>query len=129
MPIIRSETFYLPPPYLDPNVWAEQPPAMLAVLWRAEMAGRRVHTDPNAAAGEQYARINHGRWVADCTCGSAWVVTPTDPRMWCTECGTGWWQLRFPDDVPAIEQSLEGLLEPQQNWTAEDDPARPTLEV
>ncbi|MER6098334.1 hypothetical protein ABT154_21250 [Streptomyces sp. NPDC001728] len=129
MTILRAETFYLPPPYLPPTVWAAEPPAMLVVRWYEERASRRIHTDPASNAGTQFARINHGRWLADCSCGSAEVVTPTDPRMWCVICGTGWWQLTFPSDVFAVEQSLEGLPLAEQNWWAEETVARPTLEV
>ncbi|MBD0707399.1 MULTISPECIES: hypothetical protein [unclassified Streptomyces] len=128
--IVRSETFYFPPPYLEPDAWAAEPPAMLVVRWYEERAGRRIRTDPAAVAGEQGAQINHGRWVADCTaCGSAQIVTPTDPRMWCVECGTGWWQLRFPTDVAAIEAALDGLPVAAQNWSeAETAPGQPGLE-
>jgi hypothetical protein len=129
MTILRAEAFYLPPPYLAANAWAQDPPAMRAIRWYEERAGRRIATDPASAAGSVYAQINHGRWVANCSCMSAQVVTPADPRMWCPECGLGWWQIVFPADVAAVEQSLGGLPIAEQNWWALDDPLYPTLEV
>ena len=128
--ITRAEDLYRPPPYLAPDAWAAAPPALRCALWFEHRQQRRIHTGDAFVIGQQlYARINHGRWLADCTCGSAQVVTPADPRMWCVECGTGWWQLTFPADVVAVEESLSALPIPEQNWWAEPDPARPTLEV
>jgi hypothetical protein len=130
MGITRAEDLYRPPPYLAPDAWATEAPALRCVLWFEHRQQRRIHTGDAFVIGQQlYARINHGRWLADCTCGSAQVVTPADPRMWCVECGTGWWQLTFPADVVAVEESLSALPIPEQNWWAEPDPARPTLEV
>jgi hypothetical protein len=48
--------------------------------------------------------------AADCqSCGSAAIVSPTDPRFACTECQWGWCSLVFPSDVAAVEASLMGL--------------------
>lgn len=128
--ITRAEDMYLPPPYLAPDTWASVPPALRCVRWYEHRQQRRIQTGDAFVIGQQlYARINHSRWLADCTCGSAQVVTPADPRMWCVECGTGWWQLLFPADVAAVEQSLAELPVIKRNWWAEDDINRPTLEV
>jgi hypothetical protein len=130
--ITRAEDLYLPPPHLSPTAWEDDPPAMLCIRWYAECAGRRILTDPEAVAGTLYAQVNHGRWTATCTCYSAQIVTPADPRMWCVECGTGWWQVTFPADVAAVEQQLAVLPVAERNWWATEDPAdpsRPTLEV
>ncbi|GGY29664.1 hypothetical protein GCM10010363_07640 [Streptomyces omiyaensis] len=132
MPIFRAETFYLPPPYLDPEAWAAEPPAMRAVRWYEERMQRRVTVGEGMLLETVYARINHGRWVADCSCLSAQIVSPADPRMWCMECGTGWWRITFPPDPAAIEEALDGLPRTEQNWWAEadpTDPTRPTLEA
>lgn len=132
MSIIRAETFYLPPPHLPSDAWAGEPPAMLVVRWYEEMMKRRISVGEGLLLETVYARINHGRWVADCTCGSAQFVSPADPRMWCVECGTGWWQITFPPDYVAVEEALDGLPRAEQNWWADEDetdPTRPTLEV
>lgn len=131
--IIRAEEFYLPPPHLPVDSWALLPPALRAVRWYEEKNQRRLPVTDGIVLGAQLrARINHGRWVADCTCGSAQIVTPADPRMWCVVCGTGWWQVAFPADVNAVEQTLLDLPVAERNWWAVDDvtdPTRPALEV
>lgn len=131
--ITRAEDFYLPPPRLPANEWALVPPAMRAVRWYEEINQRRLPVGEGVLLDQRlYAQINHGRWVAMCTCLSAQFVTPADPRMWCVECGTGWWQVVFPADVAAVEQQLAGLPRAEQNWWAAEDPTdpfRPTLEV
>lgn len=126
--ITRAEAFYLPPPHLPADAWSLVPPALRVVRWYEEKNQRRLPVEDGVLLGEQlYAQINHGRWVANCTCGSAQIVTPADPRMWCVECGTGWWQITFPADVDAVEQSLVELPVSERNWWAETDPEFPTL--
>lgn len=127
--ITRAEEFYLPPPILDPTTWDDAAPAERVIRWTEHHQQRRITTDPTAQAGELYARINHSRWVADCTCGSAQIVTPADPRMWCVVCGAGWWQLIFPADVDVVEESLAALPIIERNWWATADPVFPALEV
>ncbi|MFE0699113.1 hypothetical protein [Streptomyces sp. NPDC058872] len=130
--IMRAEGFYLPPPYLPPTKWDSVPPAERVIRWWEERNQRRIAVGDGTLLTPLYARINHGRWVADCTCMSAQIVTPADPRMWCVECGTGWWQVVFPEDVDAVEQQLADLPVADRNWWAADDPTdpnRPTLEA
>ncbi|MFD3333509.1 hypothetical protein ACFWV1_12815 [Streptomyces sp. NPDC058700] len=126
--IIRAEGFYLPPPHLAADTWDLAPPAMRAVRWYEEKNQRRLPVEDGVLLGQHlYAQINHSRWVAMCSCGSAQIVTPADPRMWCVECGIGWWQVVFPDDVDAVEQALVELPVAERNWWAETDPEFPTL--
>lgn len=33
------------------------------------------------------ARVENGRWIADCECGGATFVDPEDPRFFCFSCG------------------------------------------
>ncbi|MEV8548310.1 hypothetical protein AB0L04_00445 [Streptomyces glaucescens] len=125
--VVRAETFYLPPPTMPADAWADVPPAELVWRWYEALTGRRV-TPPTDDAGETYyARINQNRWVADCSsCGSAQVVSPADPRYACVECGWGWCVLIFPEDVAAVEASLMHLKPALRNWWHADDPANPT---
>lgn len=121
-PIKRAETFYLPPPSLPADAWDLVAPAERALRWYEEKQQRRLVAPSGFLLGRTaYARINAGRWVADCPCGSAQVVTPSDPRMCCPECGAGWWALAFPDDVAAAEQAVADRLPAEQNWWHPDD--------
>ncbi|WP_371528370.1 hypothetical protein OG302_22270 [Streptomyces sp. NBC_01283] len=123
IPVQRAETFYLPPPHLPADAWAGVPAAELVFRWYEVRVQRRVPPPEGFVIGQQvYARINHNRWVADCLCGSAQVVSPTDPRTACTECGLGWIVVVFPEDPAAIEESLAELLPDQRNWTHPEDP-------
>lgn len=124
--VVRAETFYLPPPAEPATLWDDVPAAERVFRWIEYRMQRRVPV-PEAFTGDTYfARINQNRWVADCVCGSAQVVSPTDPRYGCTECGWGWCALVFPDDAVAVEATL--LTEPKphlRNWWHPDDPANP----
>ena|SRR5436190_17938907 len=124
--VVRAETFYLPPPRQPRDAWAGIPAAELVWVWYETRVGRRVTPPDGSVDDSYYARINQNRWIADCSsCGSAAVVSPTDPRYACTECGWGWCSLVFPDDVPAVEASLIGLKPGLRNWWHLDDPAHP----
>jgi hypothetical protein len=117
VPVLRAETFYLPPPGMPPDAWQTVAPAERVFRWAEVRQQRRIPPPDGFVIGHPlYARINHGRWVADCPCGSAQVVTPADPRMACTECRAGWFRLTFPEDPAAAETSVAGLLPTEQNW-------------
>ncbi|MBT2439026.1 hypothetical protein J7E93_02595 [Streptomyces sp. ISL-36] len=60
---------------------------------------------------------------------SAQVVTPADPRMWCVECGTGWWTLDFPADPEAAERQMALLPVAERNWWHPAAPSRPAEPV
>ena len=56
------------------------------------------------------ARVDFGRWLADCQCGSAQYVEPGEP-FYCAECGMAWnehlaCQVVFPETKEEIEQEL-----------------------
>ena len=122
--VVRAETFYTPPPELPPDAWDLVLVAERVWRWVEYRLQRRLSPPEGFLLGEQtWAAINHNRWVADCTCGSAQVVSPTDARMACTECGRGWVVVVFPDDVAAVEVSLADIDEPHlRNWTNPDAP-------
>ncbi|MFJ3663164.1 hypothetical protein ACIPPM_22165 [Streptomyces sp. NPDC090119] len=125
VPVVRAETFYTPPPPQPADLWADVPAAERVWSWYEVRMGRRV-TPPQDTVDEVYfARINQNRWIADCSCGSAAVVSPTDPRYACTECGWGWCTLVFPDDPAAVEASLLGLRPNLRNWWNPLDPRNP----
>ncbi|MGV2914501.1 hypothetical protein [Streptomyces alfalfae] len=125
IPVLRAETFYLPPPQLPADAWDLVPAAERVFRWYEYRVQRRVIPPVGYVTGQQvYAQINHNRWVADCLCGSAQVVSPTDPRIACTECGLGWITLVFPADPDAVEASLAELLPGERNWTNPDAPSQ-----
>ncbi|MBE4790670.1 hypothetical protein HW846_46360 [Streptomyces sp. NE06-02F] len=123
IPVVRAETFYQPSHPQPPGAWALIAPAERVIRWYEDRVQRRVRPPDGFVIGQKaFARINHNRWVADCPCGSAQVVTPADPRMACTECGYGWLALVFPEDVAAVEESVVDKLPHLRNWWHPDDP-------
>ncbi|MGW1609405.1 hypothetical protein ACWCQZ_08405 [Streptomyces sp. NPDC002285] len=130
--VVRAEAFYTPPPTQPEDLWADVPAAELVWRWYELRMGRRVVPPAEAVDETYYARINQNRWIADCSCGSAAIVSPTDPRYACTECGWGWCTLIFPADVAAVEAALLPLKPVLRNcWHPDDptNPARPTEPV
>ncbi|QQZ54159.1 hypothetical protein IFE09_11390 [Streptomyces microflavus] len=124
--VVRAEAVYTPPPPEPVTAWSGVPAAELVYLYMETRTQRRI-TRPTEPTGDTYyARINQNRWVADCYCGSAQVVSPTDPRYGCVECGWGWSALIFPADATAVETQV--MLEPRpalRNWWHADDPLNP----
>ncbi|MFF7290741.1 hypothetical protein [Streptomyces griseorubiginosus] len=130
MPVVRAETFYKPPAPMPADAWADVPAAELVWLWYETRMGRRVTPPEETVEDSAFARINQNRWVADCTsCGSAQVVSPTDPRYACTECNWGWYPLTFPADPAAVEAGLMGLKPGLRNWWNDADPNNPVNQL
>ncbi|MHB9862194.1 hypothetical protein [Streptomyces sp. YIM S03343] len=125
IPVVRAETFYTPPAGQPADLWAGVPAAELVWRWYEVRLGRRVTPPTDTVADTYYARINQNRWIADCLCGSAQVVSPNDPRYACVECGWGWCAVIYPADVPAVEASLLALKPALRNWWNPADPADP----
>ena len=122
IPVVRAEAFYFPPPSQPATDWDLVPPAERVWRWVELRQQRRLEPPSAFILGHRiHAQINHNRWVADCPCGSAQVVTPADPRMACTECGFGWVRLIFPGDPEAVEAALTDLLPHERNWWHPDD--------
>lgn len=119
----RAETFYLPPAPLPPAAWDLVPPACRVARWYEIKQQRRLRLPDGFVIGQKvWARINHNRWVTDCPCGSAQVVSPADPRFACVECGLGWLAVVFPADVAAAEAAVADELPHLRNWWQPDDP-------
>jgi hypothetical protein len=58
-----------------------------------------------------YARVDFGRWIADCECGAANYVEPSDPVYFCATCGNAasggkWRGVVFPENRAEIEAEL-----------------------
>jgi hypothetical protein len=64
------------------------------------------------------AYVNHGRWVADCDCGSGVACGPDSRDAVCFECGAVW-RVKFPrsDRIDAAVAILDGRrYAKQRNW-------------
>lgn len=67
---------------------------------------------PTTTSGKAVkARINKGRWIADCECGGAEAVSRTDPIFFCFSCGNEankgkFRKVAFPDNADEIESIL-----------------------
>lgn len=124
IPVHRAQTYYLPPPGLPADAWVLVAPAERVLRWYELRLQRRVPVPTATLLGQTtYARIDAGRWVADCPCASAQVVTPDDPRMACPECGAGWFPLTFPADPASAEATVADQLPHQRFWWHPDDSA------
>lgn len=122
--VVRAEDFYTPPPSLPPDEFDLVPVAERVWRWLESVQQRRLTPPEGFLVGERaWAAINHNRWIGDCTCGSAQVVSPTDPRMACTDCGRGWVLVEFPADVAAVEASLAEEELHLRNWVNPEAPA------
>jgi hypothetical protein len=57
------------------------------------------------------ARIDFGRWIADCECGGAEYVDPNEPIFYCLSCGNEQThgdarKVLFPDNLKEIEAAV-----------------------
>lgn len=80
---------------------------------------------PTADAPAAAARVNAGRWIADCPdCNGAEFVWLANPRLWCVGCrnaalGGAWRAVTVPsaEDRAAIEAALAVRANPaHRNW-------------
>lgn len=131
--VVRAETYYVPPRNMPPDVWKDVPGAELVFRWVEHQMGRRVTPPDSTLEGVPlvYARVNQNRWLADCVCRSAAIISPSDPRWACTQCGYGWAAMVVPtaEEVAAIEAELMAIPMPHlRNWwnPADPDPMNPS---
>lgn len=73
------------------------------------------------------ARIDHGRWIADCECNGAEYVDPGEPIFYCLSCGNTEYQghvrpVVFPP--PDVRAAIEAGLSPENffSWNQEEEP-------
>lgn len=89
----------------------------LEAHWRAFLA-RHWFIEPRGFEGEPLvAYVNHGRWVADCPCGSGLLCSPRDEDACCLECGLVH-RVAFPEpsDIDAATQILMQRPRRNRNW-------------
>lgn len=77
----------------------------------AARKGYKIPSSEETGGENVVARIDFGRWIADCECGAANYVEPSDPVYFCASCGNAasGGKLRgvtFPDNRAEIEAEL-----------------------
>lgn len=94
-------------------------PQRLAAFAGAVLRQRGLVAEPNAAP--LVARVNHGRWLADCPTGDgdAPVIDPEWGIAICLTCGSIFTtSIVLPAEWPAIDAALmQRPLAPNRNWT------------
>ena len=87
--------------------------------------------DPWDSPEPTKARVNHGRWIADCVwCGTGMLTRPEWGVAYCGECGARYHkdQVEYPEEHKDIERILlRRVRRDQQNW--DDRQTAPELEV
>jgi hypothetical protein len=77
----------------------------------AHKTRKRLPADRKAKGAGVVARVNLGRWIADCPCGGAEMVDPDVPLFFCFSCGNldngGKYR---PVNFPAWHKSIEAEL-------------------
>lgn len=83
---------------------------------RIEQGLARRGVEQAASSTPLFAYVNHGRWVANCSCGGAELVAE-GKRMVCGSCGLNS-PVTFPPNVGAIESVLHARKGTAvKNWT------------
>lgn len=91
---------------------------------RSALAQQRAFR-PRAGTSTVSARIDAGRWVADCPyCAGSEVVSKTTRIFFCLSCGMAddngrWRSVVFPGDIAAVEATVAGLPPKLRHWTPE----------
>jgi len=94
------------------------------ISWAARSGHNYI--DDRVAGIPVYARIDWGRWIADCECGGAEYVDHEEPLFFCMSCGNSGTSGRarkviFPKNREAIE--IETMKHPEgghQSWNRGD---------
>lgn len=113
-------------PIIDLDDLAEERGFANGAAYTRWLAGKRKMKIAKDADGEPVAaRLNHGRWIADCPyCSGAELVSRKGHAFFCLSCGMKGNNGRplpvaFPDNVAEIETKLARVAEEYQNWDAE----------
>lgn len=127
MDTIRTvETTYLAPHGWLPADWEAIPLAERCMrLLEQRSHGQLRYGRPygvDLGGTPAYARLNYGRWLVECPCGEAQIVSPHDPRFFCFQCANGgtrlWRNVIWPDPPhrAAIERDALAVDERARNW-------------
>ena len=96
--------------------------------WLRKAAARKqVKISFQLAGTPVTARIDHGRWIADCECRGAEYVDPDEPIFFCLSCMNTEYQgqvrpVQFP--APEIRAQIEAGLtaENYYSWNEREEP-------
>jgi len=109
------------------RVGVEQHILNTAARWR-----HAVQRAVDREAAPVAARVNHGRWIAECPAcaGGAEMVDPAEPILFCMNCGNrdiggAYRAVAFPGPamMAAIEELLADRPEQHKNWEPGEDAA------
>ncbi len=90
------------------------------------IAQRAGYVLRDGAKGEVEARLEHGRWIADCPfCNGAEVVSRQAREFFCLSCGMTAnggqpMRVRFPRERAEIERVLQARQARNQHWRPGD---------
>lgn len=89
--------------------------------WQRTLAQNKGQPFVEGTTGKVSARVNHGRWLANCQyCAGAELVEPGEV-FFCFSCGMKQndghpAEVVFPKDRTAIDDALRARAEENQNW-------------
>ena len=113
--ILGPETLQFDP--ANPGTRINGPAAYLG--WHTKVVTSRG-VEPWDSRRKAYARVNHGRWIADCVwCGSGMLTRPDWGVAFCATCGARYHQKRvkFPRRWKRIANILRIRVKREhQNW-------------
>jgi hypothetical protein len=99
-----------------------------AFEWMQKAAIRRgIKLTNTMGESAVVARIDHGRWIADCECNGAEYVDPDEPIFYCLSClnieyGGALRPVRFPP-LEIREKIISGLKSENFNsWNEKEEP-------
>lgn len=115
--------------FLEQCIPAAQPLRSWEAYWQMADSRRAVtHQGPvprpvgDNAEMRAFARVDDGRWIADCPwgCGAAFNLPAGATWMWCTECAGGGLGLTavlvWPEELDRLTANLESLPGTLQRW-------------
>lgn len=90
-------------------------------LWQAGQLAHRDVAHVHLSDVTRFARVDHGRWIVDCSCGCGLYVRRGWQLACCIECGAQYHDVRFPVDADEIERLLlaRSKRENQSWWPSE----------
>lgn len=88
------------------------------LMWQAAQLSARGVAARHESTEALEARVEHGRWIVNCSdCRAGLFTAPEIPVACCAECGAVYRRIVFPDDAAAIANVLLARpLRENQGW-------------